>query len=91
LPILYNNKEYVLSFSPHIISYIIISSVSYHYTSIAAFDIMSLVSPITFSLLNIYKRIAIITVNYIYILEIPKLLVICGIIISNISLYYYLK
>jgi len=91
LPILLNNITILCSLSKQTVIYLVVSSIGYHYNSIAAFNIITKISPVTFSLLNIYKRIVIILSSYIYNLEIPTLLITSGILLSNISLYFYLK
>ena len=76
--------------SPETYINLFLSSVSYYYNSVAAFDVIARVSPVSFSVLNIYKRVAIIAAYYLMNLQLPSLTVTLGIILSNISLYNYL-
>jgi hypothetical protein len=91
LPILYNNKEALITASSNTITYAVISGISYHLNSIAAFHIVTQVPPVTYSILNIYKRVAIVMSHYIINIQLPTILSGLGIIISNIGLFYYLK
>jgi drug/metabolite transporter (DMT)-like permease len=91
VPILYNNKEALISASANTMTYTLISGISYHLNSIAAFHIVTKVSPVTYSILNIYKRVSIVMSHYIINLELPSILTGLGIVISNIGLFYYLK
>ena len=66
-----------------------LSCLGYYYNSIAAFDLMTKVSPVTFSVMNIYKRIIITLIFYVMTAQIPSLTVSAGLALSNISLYFY--
>jgi drug/metabolite transporter (DMT)-like permease len=68
---------------------LILSCFGYYYNSIAAFDLMTRVSPVTFSLMNIYKRIIITLIFYAMMPQIPTLAVSAGLALSNASLYFY--
>jgi hypothetical protein len=65
------------------------SCLGYYYNSIAAFDLMTKVSPVTFSVMNIYKRIIITLIFYVMTAQIPSLTVSAGLALSNASLYLY--
>ena len=90
VPILYSNKEVLITASSNALLYTFISGISYHLNSIAAFHIVTKVVPVTYSILNIYKRVAIVMSHYIINVELPTLLTAIGIVISNIGLFYYL-
>jgi len=66
-----------------------LSCFGYYYNSIAAFDLMTKVSPVTFSVMNIYKRIIITLIYYAMTAQIPSLPVSVGLAVSNIFLYLY--
>jgi solute carrier family 35 protein E2 len=91
LPIIYSNRAILINASDTSILYILISGISYHLNSVAAFHIVTKVSTVTYSIFNIYKRVAIVMTHYIINLETPSIMTIFGIISSNIGLYYYLK
>ena len=91
IPVLYSNKEAFIGASSEALLYTLISGISYHLNSVSAFHIITKVPPITYSILNIYKRIAIVMSHYIMYIQLPSLLTSFGIIMSNIGLFYYLK
>lgn len=70
---------------------LIISCFGYYYNSITAFDLITKVNPVTFSMLNIYKRVAITGICYIIAMKIPGMATIVGITISNVALYFYMR
>jgi len=67
--------------------YLLLSCFGYYYNSLAAFELMSKVNPVTFSVLNIYKRIIISIIYYVISFQLPSIPVLCGLIITNASLY----
>lgn len=70
---------------------LIISCVGYYYNSITAFDLITKVNPVTFSMLNIYKRVVITGICYVLAMKIPSIATLSGIAISNGALYLYMK
>lgn len=68
---------------------LIISSIGYFFQSWFAFALISLVSPVTYSLVSIYRRVFILVCSYLVILQWPTLLTVAGVVVSNIGLYLY--
>jgi len=66
-----------------------LSCFGYYYNSIASFDLMTRVSPVTFSVMNIYKRIIMCVVYQVIIFQIPCVSSLLGIFLTNLSLYFY--
>jgi drug/metabolite transporter (DMT)-like permease len=71
--------------------YLLLSSVGYYYNSVVAFNLISKISPVKFSMLNIYKRLLITIIEYVIALKIPSTITLCGLVLTNTSLYFYLK
>jgi len=71
--------------------YLLLSSIGYYYNSVVAFDLISKINPVKFSMLNIYKRLFITLLEYIIALKIPNTITLCGLALTNTSLYFYLK
>lgn len=90
IPILITNWNILFTLSTTNIMYLILSSVGYYYNSIAAFDLITKVPPVSFSVLNIYKRIVIIAAFFILQLQIPDSKTLCGLLMSNVGLYLYM-
>ena len=70
--------------------YLVLSSLGYYYNSIVAFDLITKISPVTFSMLNIYKRLFITCIDYIIFMKIPTFFSLIGILITNTALYFYI-
>jgi solute carrier family 35 protein E1 len=70
---------------------LILSSFGYYYNSMTAFDLITKINPVTFSMLNIYKRVVITGVHYILAFKFPTFMAATGLLISNIGLYLYMK
>jgi len=70
---------------------LLISCIGYYYNSVTAFDLITKVNPVTFSMLNIYKRVVITGICYVLAMKMPNMLTLAGIAISNAALYLYIK
>ena len=70
---------------------LMMSSLGYYYNSVTAFDLITKVNPVTFSMLNIYKRIVIAGVYYVLSMKLPTFMAATGMAISNAALYFYMK
>lgn len=91
LPIMIQQLEYLKKINIDGWFYLFMSSISYYFNSVAAFDVMAKVFPVSFSVLNIYKRVIIILSYYVLNAKIPTLEILIGMLTSNISLFYYLN
>jgi hypothetical protein len=90
IPVLYNFASYFVSLSFESLFYLLISGAGYYYNSVAAFEVISRVTPVVFSVLNIYKRVFIVASYYFLAFQIPPFMTFLGFLISNIGIYLYL-
>jgi len=70
---------------------LLVSAFGYYYNSVTAFDLITKINPVTFSMLNIYKRIVITGVYYVLSMKLPTFMAATGMAISNAALYLYMK
>ena len=70
---------------------LLMSAFGYYYNSVTAFDLITKVNPVTFSMLNIYKRIVITGVYYVLSMKLPTVMAATGMAISNAALYLYMR
>jgi solute carrier family 35 protein E1 len=89
MPCLVSNAHTLLVLPPDVWFNLLASGIGYFYTSAAAFDIIMRVSPVTFSVLNIYKRLVIIFSAFLLSRQSPSVACYVGLLISNIGLYLY--
>ena len=90
IPIILAKWELVncLSHTDVIIS-LITSSVGYFINSLCAFNVMSMVSPLSYSVLNIHKRTVIIVSTLVLSKQLPSALTALGVCFANVGLFFY--
>ena len=68
-----------------------LSAMGYYFNSVAAFDLIASVNPVTFSVLNIYKRVIISGAYYLLAWRVPSVLFCAGMLITNVALHFFLQ
>lgn len=80
----------VLVSSGRMVGLVLASSVAYAANSYAAFSVMSLVVPWTYSVFNIEKRVFVVAASWVLAGQWPTLLTLAGLLLSSTGLYFYL-